>query len=94
MTRLTIKDPDGSCRLPADSITIDAHGITGSAVDRLSRFENLYEFVTAEQDRITQKMDDLRADGKDKTVQFRELFGNKMLLASLQTYFQTFGITP
>lgn len=48
------------------------------AVKKLASYENLRERIEQEQAEIAEKMEALRNQGKQKTVQYRELFGRKL----------------
>ena len=48
------------------------------AVKKLASYENLREKIEQEQAEIAEKMEALRNQGKQKTVQYRELFGRKL----------------
>lgn len=48
------------------------------AVKKLASYENLREQIEQEQAEIAEKMEALRNQGKQKTVQYRELFGRKL----------------
>lgn len=49
------------------------------AVEKLGRYENLYEVITKQQEDITKQLETLKNEGKEKTARFRELLGNKMM---------------
>lgn len=50
-----------------------------TAIDRLGRWEDLYERLLARRGRLDQQMQKLRQEGKQKSAHFRELMGNKMI---------------
>ncbi|MEL7673082.1 MAG: hypothetical protein AAGU78_05020 [Chloroflexota bacterium] len=91
MARLTRPREDGAgYRVDDAQITHDAGGYSGEAIERLARFENAQADLLAHQETIALEMDRLRAEGKEKSVRFRELLSQKMinntLIALLERY--------
>ena len=78
MARLTQKTLAGAW-LPPDAITPWDGGYTGPAAERLSAFEDYLESLRAEQDLLSDKLEELRAAGKKQTAQFREAMGEKLV---------------
>ena len=58
------------------------------AAEKLGRLEDLCEELPAQQQKIHEKMEALRSQGKEKSCQFRELMvqklNNSMLIATLK----------
>lgn len=54
-------------------------GYYGEAVDKLAKFENLFDHLTARKKLIPAELENLRAAGKNKTVTFKELLMEKMV---------------
>ncbi len=80
MARLTRPREDGAgYRVDDAQIAHDAGGYSGEAIERLARFENAQADLLAHQETIALEMDRLRAKGKEKSVRFRELLGQKMI---------------
>jgi len=48
--------------------------------------------VLAQYDATVQKMDKLKAEGKEKTVTYRQLFANKLQLQAILSYYKTYGL--
>lgn len=48
------------------------------ALERLARFEDLFFGLEEEQRGISLQLEELRAQGKEKTVKFRELLAQKL----------------
>lgn len=69
-----------------------ADGFSGPAVERLAKFEDAYELLRAEQADIAKKLESLRAQGKERTVQFKELLGRKLINAQILQFFETRGL--
>ena len=40
----------------------------------------------------TEKMAKLKAEGKEKTVTYRQLFANKLQLQAMLSYYRTYGL--
>jgi len=80
MARLTRPREDGAgYRVDDAQIAHDAGGYSGDEIERLARFENAQADLLAHQETIALEMDRLRAKGKEKSVRFRELLGQKMI---------------
>lgn len=91
MARLTRPRADGATYVvDDDQIRHDVDGYSGAAIERLARFENAQADLLAHQDQIVRELDRLRDEGKQKSVRFRELLGQKMinrtLIALLERY--------
>ena len=84
MERITKKDPAGNWIIPAEEME--------SAAARLAAFEDAYERLTARQQEIVTRMEALKAQGKQKTAQFRELFGEKLMNQNTLTLWETYGV--
>lgn len=52
-----------------------------AALDRLGRWEDLYEQLCQEREAATARMQMLTAQGKEKSATYRQLFSNKLTLA-------------
>ena len=48
--------------------------------------------VLAQYDATVQKMDKLKAECKEKTVTYRQLFANKLQLQAILSYYKTYGL--
>ena len=60
--------------------------------EREERFERMLQEIQAEYASIEQKMAVLRAEGKTKTVTFRQLMGNKLMYQSMLTMYRDHGL--
>ena len=49
------------------------------ALSRLAQFEDMAQGLDREQAEIAQRLEQLRSQGREKTVQFRELLGQKLV---------------
>lgn len=70
MARLTIHTPKGAALAPGTQAQ--------AAVEKLAAYEDICAEILAEQLKLAEKMDLLRGQGKEKSVQFRELFAKKL----------------
>ena len=59
---------------------------------RLKAFEDMLAAILRQYDDTTEKMAKLKADGKEKTVTYRQLFANKLQLQAMLSYYQTYGL--
>ena len=60
--------------------------------EREERFEKMLAAIQAEYAAIEQKMDALRAEGKTKTVTFRQLMGNKLMYQTMLSLYRQHGL--
>ena len=60
--------------------------------EREERFERMLQEIQAEYASIEQKMAALRAEGKTKTVTFRQLMGNKLMYQSMLSMYRDHGL--
>jgi hypothetical protein len=82
MERQTRKKENGTCEI----INIE------KAAESLARFEDLYEYVIDCETSIPAELANLRNEGKEKTLRFRELMGQKLLNTSFINLFKQFDI--
>ena len=59
---------------------------------RLEAFENMQKAILAQYDATVEKMAKLKAEGKEKTVTYRQLFANKLQLQAMLSYYRTYGL--
>ena len=59
---------------------------------RLKAFEDMLAAILKQYDDATEKMAKLKADGKEKTVTYRQLFANKLQLQAMLSYYWTYGL--
>jgi hypothetical protein len=58
---------------------IDSEGYYGAAIEKLAKFENLYESIIEKQSSLANELEVLRAAGKEKNFKFKELLGQKIM---------------
>ena len=59
---------------------------------RLKAFEDMLAAIIKQYDDTTKKMAKLKAEGKEKTVTYRQLFANKLRLQAMLSYYRTYGL--
>jgi len=61
-------------------------------MDRLEAFEAIYEELSDSITTIPAELEKLKADGKEKTVRYKELFGQKLMNNYIVALFERHGI--
>lgn len=84
MERITVPGPDGGFSVPA--------GLEQEAAERLGRYEDAHGRLLARQEELAGRMEALKAQGKQKTAQFRELLAEKLTIQNTLTLWETYGI--
>lgn len=59
---------------------------------RLKAFEDMLSTILKQYDDATEKMVNLKAEGKEETVTYRQLFANKLQLQTTLSYYGTCGL--
>ena len=72
-------------------------GLTSSAdlareEDRLNAFEKMLSDILTQYASVTEKLAVLKAEGKEKTVTYRQLFTNKLQYQTILSYYRTYGL--
>jgi len=70
---------EGKNAIHLKELTIENDYAYGDAIDRLAKFESFYDEITNAQLEISSQLEVLRNEGKDKTVEFKELFTKKLV---------------
>ena len=60
---------------------------------RLEAFEKMLRSVREQYDSADERMKKLKADGKEKTVTYRQLMGNKMQLQNIISIYRVYDLT-
>ena len=84
MERITVPGPDGGFSVPA--------GLEQEAAERLGRYEDAHGRLLARQEELAGRMEALKAQGKQKAAQFRELFAEKLTIQNTLMLWETYGI--
>lgn len=58
----------------------------------MESFENMLKAILSQYDLTVEKMAKLKAEGKEKTVTYRQLFANKLQLQAMLSYYRTYGL--
>ncbi|HIT14310.1 MAG TPA: hypothetical protein IAB54_09250 [Candidatus Scatomonas merdigallinarum] len=59
---------------------------------RLKAFEDMLAAILKQYEDTTEKMAKLKAQGKEKTVTYRQLFASKLQLQAMLSYYRTYGL--
>ena len=59
---------------------------------RLKAFEDMLAAILKQDDDTMEKMAKLKAEGKEKTVTYRQLFANKLQLQAMLSYYRTYEL--
>lgn len=59
---------------------------------RLKAFEEMLKAILSQYDSTVEKMAKLKAEGKEKTVTYRQLFASKLQLQAMLSYYRTYGL--
>ncbi|HCT63067.1 MAG TPA: hypothetical protein DIC19_03105 [Erysipelotrichaceae bacterium] len=84
MKRLTVNS-DGKWQLNEG---VDVN----DAIERLAKYEEFQAKMIDSQGEIVEELAKLRAEGKEKTVQYRELFTKKLLTNNVLAFLRYHGI--
>ena len=83
MPRITVKSEG--------AIVTKEHSASEIA-ERLALFEDAYDEIIAKRETIPLELARLKEEGKEKTVRYRELFGEKLMLGYVVSLFARHGI--
>ena len=70
----------------------DENGYTGEAINKLAKFENAFDDLILKQIKISEELEKLRAEGKTKSVKFKQLLAEKMTNNNILILFKTYGL--
>lgn len=62
------------------------------ALERLARFEDVFQSLVEEQEQLAAQMEPLKAAGRQKSARFRELLGKKLVNQQLLIRLEFAGI--
>ena len=60
--------------------------------ERLNAFEKMLSDILARYDSTIEKIAVLKAEGKEKTVTYRQLFADKLQLRAFLSYYHVYGL--
>lgn len=58
----------------------------------MKAFEDMLTATLSQYNSTVEKMAKLKADGKEKTVTYRQLFASKLQLQAMLSYYRTYGL--
>ena len=67
-------------------------GYAGEAIDKLAKFENVYESLVVSQEDTLKRMEHLRKDGKTNTVTFKQLMIKKLTNDNFLSLLKIYGV--
>ena len=91
MKRITHRTA-GCAKAPPDCVHMAGGFAQGEAIERLALYEDLCEELQARQQALALQMETLRAEGREKSVKFRELFAQKLTNAAFLSMLQARGL--
>ena len=59
---------------------------------RLIAFEDMLKAILSQYDSTVEKMAKLKAEGKEKSATYRQLFASKLQLQAILSYYRTYGL--
>ncbi len=92
MKRYTYETRQGAYAAEAIAPRAEGAGYSGEAVSALARYENLHAHLLERSRVIPEELERLRLAGKEKTVTFRELLGEKLMNDRLLSLLKAFGL--
>lgn len=91
MSRLTQKSDKGLYFTSNDKIIQDTKGYSGEAVEKLAKFEDMYDELVSKQIEITGELEKLRQEGKMHTARFKELLDRRIANNTIIIIFESCG---
>ena len=59
---------------------------------RLEAFEKMLKAILSQYNSTAEQMNELKAQGKEKTVTYRQLFANLLQYRTVLSYYRTYGL--
>ena len=60
--------------------------------ERLAAFEDMLAVILERYETTTEKMTALKAEGREKTVTYKQLFADKLQLQAILSYYRAYGL--
>jgi hypothetical protein len=92
MKRFTQKI-EGKDAIHLKELIIENDYAYGDAIDRLAKFESFYDEIEKVQLEISIQLEVLRNEGKEKTVEFKELFTKKLVNNNVMAFLRFHGLS-
>lgn len=70
----------------------DENGYSGDAINKLAKFENIYDDLVLKQRKISEELEKLRLDDKTHSVKFKQLLADKLTSNNILILFKTYGL--
>lgn len=64
----------------------------GEAIEKLAKFENLFDHLIERKNAIPIELDSLRSEGKNKTYGYKEKFAEKLMNDMLLNMLEQYGL--
>lgn len=61
-------------------------------MERLEAFEKMLSDILEQAELEGRKMDELKAEGKEKTATYRQLFGNRLMYRTILDKYREYGL--
>lgn len=92
MERLTKLSATGEYCIDKSMVNNREEGWYGEAIEKLAKFENLYDYLIDKQRTIPAEMEKLRRENKTKTYKFKELMAQKLTNQTLLNLISGHGL--
>lgn len=93
MERLTQKNDQENCYVTKFiEGKLENEAYVGEAVERLAKFENLFDHLIKRKNEIPIELDALRSLGKTKTYGYKEKFAEKLMNDMMLGMLEQFGL--
>ena len=92
MIRLTKKLDSNSFYAEDSEVQHGDKGYMGKAIDKLAKYENIYDDLILKQSQISKELEKLRLEGKTKSVKFKQLLTNKITNNNILILFESYGL--
>lgn len=93
MTRLTKElDIKGVYFIDNKMADHNNNGYTGEAINKLAKFENIFEDLLSSQVKISEELEILRNQGKTNSLKFKELMVKKLTNNNVLILFKSYGL--
>ncbi len=94
MTRLTKEsDIKGVYFIDNEMADHNNNGYTGEAINKLAKFENIFEDLLSSQVKISEELEILRNQGKTNSLKFKELMVKKLTNNNVLILFKSYGLS-
>jgi hypothetical protein len=70
----------------------DVNGFSGDAINKLAKFENIFDDLLLKQSEISKELEKLRLESKMHSIKFKQLLANKITNNNIIILFHTYGL--